>query len=141
MAKKKTCICCGTQYEYCPNCGKGGNPSWKLVYDSKECMEIADIMFAYKGGQISEAEAKKAFDKYPEILKKVFENNSATANTIKVIYGFSKIQEVESEEDDAKDVVEEKTNEKVESNTEEKPKYNPQQNRNKNYKQNNKHEG
>lgn len=86
MATNRKCICCGAQYEFCPNCGSH-TPSWRRVYDNKECMEIAQILIASRGeNAISKSEARKAMEKYPATLEKIFKNDSLTANGIKELF-------------------------------------------------------
>ena len=45
MSKVRSCSVCGKQYKYCPTCSK--DPSWKMLYDTEKCMEIANIVSAY----------------------------------------------------------------------------------------------
>lgn len=87
MAVKRTCICCGGKFEYCPTCG-GENLPWKRIYDSKECMEIAHALIASRGENgVSKTETKKIMEKYPATLEKIFKYNSLTANSIKELFG------------------------------------------------------
>lgn len=59
MAKQRTCLLCGKQYEYCPHCGKH-NPTetWRFLYCSENCNQIDNIISAYKANKISASEAK-----------------------------------------------------------------------------------
>lgn len=55
MSKVRTCCVCGKQYKYCPTCSK--DPSWKMLYDTEECMEIANIVSAYNMHTVSKEKA------------------------------------------------------------------------------------
>lgn len=87
MAIRRVCICCGEKYEFCPTCGKEKQPSWKMIYDTEECMKIGQIMIASRGDNpsVSKAQAKKEMEKYPDTLQKIIKNNSNTANKIKEV--------------------------------------------------------
>ena len=60
MAKgMRTCIICGTNYTYCPKCGKGDkNETWRYNYDSELCNKIFDILSTFAHGHIKKEEAK-----------------------------------------------------------------------------------
>ena len=88
MSLTRVCICCGEKYEYCPTCGQQDTPHWKRIYDSEECMNICHILQSSRGaGGISNEEARRQMEKYPDALEKIFEYNSLTANAIKEIFG------------------------------------------------------
>lgn len=84
---KRTCICCGRSYEFCPACGGEKSPSWRRIYDTEECMKIGQIMIASRGDNpsISKAAAKMEMEKYPNALQKIINNDSNTAKKIKEI--------------------------------------------------------
>ena len=88
MSANRICICCGEKFKYCPSCGVASQPTWKRVYDSKECMEIANILLSSRGPRgISKEEAKRQMQQYPDALEKIFDYDSLTANAIKEIFG------------------------------------------------------
>lgn len=96
MSVTRTCICCGEKYQYCPSCGREENPTWKRIYDNKECKEIAYILMSSNGeGGISKEEARKKMEKYPDTLQKIFDYDSLTANAIKEIFGIATDRERE----------------------------------------------
>lgn len=66
MKKNRTCICCETQYSYCPNCGGTDRlkPSWYSEFCSEECKDIWDAATRYNMQLMSKQEAKSALSKY-----------------------------------------------------------------------------
>lgn len=77
MAETRKCIICGTQYNYCPHCGK--DPSWKLMYDTEECRQVGNIVSAYNMKVMSKERAMneinnlniRDFEKFDEKISKV----------------------------------------------------------------------
>ena len=54
----RTCIICGKQYHYCPNCGEdAGKPTWYFVFDGQNCHDIYDVCTNYRDGKIDVAKA------------------------------------------------------------------------------------
>ena len=48
MGNIRKCICCQTEYKYCPNCSAySGQPRWRFEFDTIECKEIFDVVSAY----------------------------------------------------------------------------------------------
>lgn len=78
MAKNRTCLCCGKEYQYCPNCQNAKDyPVWKAEFDEMGCKEIFNIVSAYNM-KIATAEDVKAvikkyditdFNKYKKSIK------------------------------------------------------------------------
>lgn len=66
MKKNRKCICCETQYSYCPNCGGIDRlkPYWYSEFCSEECKDIWDIATRYNMQLMSKQEAKSALGKY-----------------------------------------------------------------------------
>lgn len=62
MAKKKrSCLICGTQYEYCGHCpNKNLIEPWRNLYCSENCQKAFYILSDYKHNRI---EAKEAMEK------------------------------------------------------------------------------
>lgn len=62
---ERTCVVCGKEYIYCPNCKKG-NPTetWRFMYDSEECRNIFKICSNFAFGHINAETAKKKLEKY-----------------------------------------------------------------------------
>ena len=105
MAEIRKCFICGQSYEYCPNCNNAAEP-WKFLYDTEECVEVAEVWYAYRGKEITKEEAKAKLDKHPSIIALVLKNDSTPANEIQEIYGVEIVKKIEPE------VVEETTEEK-----------------------------
>ena len=88
MKKMSTCILCGTQYPvFCPTC-RDANPTdtWKYLYDDKECVELSQIWYAYRGNEISAEKARTEFRKHKAKLEDILKNNSIAALEIRAIF-------------------------------------------------------
>lgn len=61
MAKKnRTCICCGTQYEYCPTCGADKlKPKWYSDFCCEECKDLWETAVRFNMNILSKDEAKE----------------------------------------------------------------------------------
>ena len=104
MENDRTCLMCGTKYQYCPHCKEyDSTETWKFLFHDKKCLAISEIWYAYRGKEISKEEAKERMSQYPESLEMIFKNTSIAAKEIRDIFG---IQEEKTEEK-----VEEKLNE------------------------------
>lgn len=67
MAKRgeRKCIMCGKTYIYCPNCGKGDpNETFHYLFDTKECMEVNNILSRYTEGKVNKQLTKGALNVY-----------------------------------------------------------------------------
>ena len=66
MKKNRKCICCNTQYSYCPNCGGTDKlkPSWYSEFCSEECKDVWDTATKYNMQLIDKREAQFALEKY-----------------------------------------------------------------------------
>lgn len=54
MAMMRTCITCGTRYEYCGNCkGQAKGPTWKNIYDKESCKIIFNTLASFKNGTLT----------------------------------------------------------------------------------------
>ena len=96
MAKKRKCMLCGTEYEYCGHC-RGDNPelTWKYLFDDEECLGISQIWYTYRGKEITKDVAKKQFEEHSKKLALICKNDSKAAEEIKAIVDFK--EKVESE--------------------------------------------
>lgn len=85
MAKKnRTCICCGTQYEYCPTCGGQDRmkPAWYSEFCSEECKELWTAATKFNMNMLSKKEAQeiildlklKPHTEYAECVQRDLEN-------------------------------------------------------------------
>ena len=62
MAKKdRKCICCGTKYQYCPDCGGHYRfkPTWYSQFCSEECKELWSTATKFNMSMLSKQEAKE----------------------------------------------------------------------------------
>lgn len=69
---KRTCLLCGQTYSYCHRCNEyKDEPTWKYLYHDENCKEVADIWHAYKGNELTKAQAKAKLKEHDltEILK------------------------------------------------------------------------
>ena len=61
MRKNRKCICCSTEYFYCPNCNGADRlkPSWYSEFHSEDCMKIFDTCTRYNMQMMSKSEAQE----------------------------------------------------------------------------------
>jgi hypothetical protein len=61
MAKKnRTCVCCGTQFSYCPTCGGDKlKPGWSSQFCTEDCQELWSTATKFNLDMISKEEAKE----------------------------------------------------------------------------------
>lgn len=78
MAKTRTCMICGAKYEYCNHCNYD-EPSWKFLYHDENCKEIGKIWYAYRGNEISKADAKKAMSAFKPNIDAALKYDGTTA--------------------------------------------------------------
>lgn len=58
MASKRSCICCGDRYSYCPSCGSDRlKPTWYATFCSETCKDLWEVLSRYSMGFIEEKEA------------------------------------------------------------------------------------
>ena len=58
MANERTCLVCGSHYQFCPRCRGGQNaPTWKNIYDTEDCKKIFEICSAYVNKRLDKADA------------------------------------------------------------------------------------
>lgn len=93
MAVTRNCVCCGRQYDFCPNCSKTSEPAWKVSFCSETCKELFNIVSAYNMNRIDKA-AVNAFiaghgitkiTKYTEPIQKVLMEISSPETEVPVI--------------------------------------------------------
>ena len=87
MAIKRKCICCGKEYEYCPNCHKELKPLWMASFDCETCKDLFNIVSAYNVGMVDKNKVKdfvraKGLNTsgYSESIRKVLEDNPIKAS-------------------------------------------------------------
>ena len=63
MANRK-CMCCKTEYDFCPNCGSGRlAPAWKAAFCSETCKELWQTLSRFSMNFITKSEAKSIISK------------------------------------------------------------------------------
>lgn len=74
MANTRTCLVCGKTYEFCGSCPTSLKlPTWKNLYDTKNCKDIFRIVSDYDQKVISKSVAKKKLNSCD--LSGVFKDN------------------------------------------------------------------
>lgn len=84
MAVLRKCVCCGKEYEYCPNCGKNSKPAWMVTFCGEDCKELFNIVSAYNMKLVSKAKVQAFvaehgitdFQKFEGPIRKVLEEAS-----------------------------------------------------------------
>lgn len=60
MSYKRSCLMCGTEYEYCPYCRQfERQPKWRTLFDKEECKNLHDVTSKYLVKDLSKEEAMK----------------------------------------------------------------------------------
>lgn len=61
MRKNRKCICCSTEYFYCPNCNGSDRlkPSWYSEFCSEDCKDLWMIATKFNMGMIEKKDAKE----------------------------------------------------------------------------------
>ena len=78
--RKRICIVCGKEYEYCNTCKDNKNlPAWLSIYHGDSCREIMHVATEFLAGNISKAEAKKRLESCDIKNKKNFSESIRTA--------------------------------------------------------------
>jgi hypothetical protein len=52
MSVKRKCICCGREYEYCPNCAQKNQPAWMVTFCNETCKDLFNVVSAYNMNRI-----------------------------------------------------------------------------------------
>ena len=114
MAKKRICVMCGKEYEWCIHCTSSKpEEAWKFMYHDEKCMDIGNIWYAYRGKEIPKEEARIKLSQIKPNIDDVLKYHSIAANEIRDIFGIKLEEDVEQ--------VEPKVEEKVEPKVETKP--------------------
>ena len=61
---KRTCLCCGKGYEYCPNCGKYFGTAMSAGFDNDVCKEIFNVVSGYNIGVCTLDDVKAVLEKH-----------------------------------------------------------------------------
>ena len=108
MAKtKRSCVMCGTVYEYCSHCGVAPQ-LWKNVFCSENCRDIYTVLNKYDGKLISKEDgieqlkkydvtvASKFNDRFKKLAEELTPKKEPAKKQIKVSDESSKEEKVES---------------------------------------------
>lgn len=113
------CLICGSEYDYCPNCGDNGNQSWRVSFCSENCNKLYDVITGFRDERYSKNEA---YEKLQECdISKLYneEFNAGGRKIINNILPKSKVipvKEKESTEEESKivdDNIEKQTEQNV----------------------------
>ena len=74
MARLRTCVLCGKEYEYCPRCDET-EPTYKLKYCSENCDKVALVMNRYAFKHLTQEEAAMELLKLNVELDKYNDHN------------------------------------------------------------------
>lgn len=95
MAKLRTCIMCGTKYEYCSHCpSKNVLEPWRNLYCSENCRDAFTVFGDYKLKRLTALEAKDKLVGYKvtparvkELYKPIVEDifNEATPKVVEEV--------------------------------------------------------
>lgn len=87
--KKKTCVVCGKEYDYCNHCKSQSHlPTWMSLYDNENCRTIMNICTEFMAGNVSKTDAKKVLDTCDLKNKNSF--SASVLNAVNLIYTPSK---------------------------------------------------
>lgn len=65
MSKKRNCLCCGQEYEYCSNCNDTKKyPTWMAEFDKEACKEVFNVVSAYNSQLVGIEDVKAVVKKY-----------------------------------------------------------------------------
>ena len=65
MSKKRVCLTCGKEYEYCNNCNDTNKyPTWMAEFHDETCKEIFNAVSAYNMQLVSKEDVKAVVKKY-----------------------------------------------------------------------------
>ena len=107
MAKERVCMMCGRHYKFCKHCREYEHePGWKYLYHDEKCKAIGDLWYAYRGNEISKAEAKKAMSTFKPNIDDVLKYTTIAANEIREIFDVKEDSVVEEKTQEAADVQE-----------------------------------
>lgn len=100
---ERKCIVCGKTYSFCPSCKNASSgDGWRFLYHDENCRDMCEILFSYRGKEITKEQAKRKLMVYKPNIDDTLKNDSITAKEIQDIFDIKK----EVEESD-KEVIEE----------------------------------
>lgn len=103
--KKKTCVVCGTEYDYCNHCkSQSYLPTWMSLYDTENCRTIMNICTEFMAGNISKIDAKKALDGCDLENKNKF--STSVLKAVDAVYSQSKTSKVKAKVEEKAEMIE-----------------------------------
>lgn len=90
----RTCLLCGTGYDYCPTCAADKRkPSWMSAFDKEDCKIVFETLSAYGMNKISTLEARKSIknidtnamnlkDTQKDVIKEILGNKVSVINIV-----------------------------------------------------------
>lgn len=108
MSYKRSCLMCGTEYEYCPYCRQfERQPKWRTLFDREECKNLHDVTSKYLVKDLSKEEAMKKLSSInlkdikikPQAQKVIDEIMQVSTEELK------KVHDLVDESDEVMDVV------------------------------------
>lgn len=94
----RTCVVCGTRYEYCSSCNKDRNkPTWMSSFHDENCKKIYEACAGFNSNRLTSQEAKEILDTCDLADKERF--TTSTKRLIDEIYKVRESEEVVNEWD------------------------------------------
>ena len=105
MSKKRKCLMCETEYEYCPYCWKyERQPKWRTLFDRAECQDVYYIISDWLGKRLTQKEAREKL--LAMNLKNIPFNSSVQGNIDKIMQiSDEELKKVHDEIDDSDEVM------------------------------------
>ncbi len=99
----RKCVCCGKEYDYCPNCHKNNQPGWMTTFCSQPCKELFNVVSAYNVKRVDKAAVRKFINehkidesKYLNPIKKVLDEVRETPTLHEAIMPIEKADTIET---------------------------------------------
>lgn len=100
MSKKRKCLMCETEYEYCPYCWEyERQPKWRTLFDRAECQDVYYIISDWLGKRLTQKEAREKF--LAMNIKDIPFNTSVQGNIDKIMQ--VSVDELKAVHDEAAD--------------------------------------
>lgn len=105
MSKKRKCLMCETEYEYCPYCWEyERQPKWRTLFDRSECQDVYYIISDWLGKRLTQKEAREKL--LAVNIKNIPFNSSVQGNIDKIMQiSDEELKAVHDEIDDSDEVM------------------------------------
>lgn len=105
MSKKRKCLMCETEYEYCPYCLEyERQPRWRTLFDRAECQDVYYIISDWLGKRLTQKEAREKL--LAVNIKNIPFNSSVQGNIDKIMQiSDEELKAVHDEIDDSDEVM------------------------------------